>query len=411
MFSLPRLIVDKSALQMLSGELIEELTLWLSIVVTPTLLRELVGNLSKHHTPKKGKLPPETVLRSLAGKLQRNSAAIPVSFKKLALNELLGSAVEMNGFTIPVDVTAGNVHSGNKMLMVDGTMQQNLFSRWAVGDHSTVDKFMAGAWREGVDQIDFSKISGHAKRFVAGYASNAKNVADVIAAVNSTFADPEQKTQIHLLAVLLVFLRAEPEYGMLFGALNIAQPKTLLQDFAPYAASVLRLYIVFASCVRLGFIRRDANSVADLQYLTYTPFATGFVSNDDLHRRLFPATLGTAVFVSSDILSADLQRRLEWRKSLSPDEWAAHRRLYGIYPKEFPGSPINEIWDRTAIPRKEPPQPTAVDPQAVKSINDDPRLHAMVDAMNQLQEESAARKSPESTAWPFGAKPEDTTPL
>lgn len=75
--SLPRLIIDRSALQMLGADLVDELTIWLTPVVIPTLLRELIGNLSKEYTPRKGKLPPQDVLRALAVKLQTTGLRSP----------------------------------------------------------------------------------------------------------------------------------------------------------------------------------------------------------------------------------------------------------------------------------------------------------------------------------------------
>ncbi len=397
---------------MLRADLIDELTKWLTPVLTPTLLREIIGNLSKEHTPRKGKMPPQDVLRALARKLKSSGAAIPVSFTKLALNDILGDTIEMNGFSVPVDSTAGNVHAKGGMLMVDGTLQQQMFARWEAGDFSDGDRVMAHAWRSGVAQVDYAQISKHAKTFVAKYADGAKAIENVIAAVDVALCDPDMDTQLYLMALLLALLKGRPTDAGVFGQTFLTSPGTTLRTFAPYASGVLRVYLVFAACVRLGIVKRDANSVADLQYLFYTPFATGFVSNDALHQRLFPAAAGKAAFIKGDALKADLQQRKAWRDSLSFDEWSAHRAQYGIYPKEFPNSPINDIWARTLAPGFEAPRPIErTEPERLNSINNDPQFRHMVEAMRQLQEESRARKRPETTAWPFGAVPEDPTPM
>lgn len=161
----------------------------------------------------------------------------------------------MNGFSVPVDSSAGNVHAKGGMLMVDGTLEQKLFARWEAGDFSNVDQFMSQAWRAGVDQVDYGQISKHAKTFVAKYPRNAKTVDDVIAAIDIALNDRDNKMQLHLVALLLVLLKGRATDAGLFAQTLLMQPDTMPNTFAPYATSVLRVYLVFASCVRLEIVK------------------------------------------------------------------------------------------------------------------------------------------------------------
>lgn len=396
----PRLIVDKSALQMIGREAFDEMTLWFDIVATPTLVRELISNHNRTNPVKKGRRLPEDVLHDISSLLARSHAVIPASFRSLAVNDLVGKPVVMNGVTVPLDGSAGNVHSGGGMLALDGTKDQELFAGWARGEFRETDARVAHLWRSGVAALDMKAIGEQVKPFAKRVGVHAKNINAVVECVDAFLANPDRQAQLDLCSVLLTFLREDHRYASRFQIERRLKNGLLLRDFAPYAASILRIYLVFIVALGLELVRRDSNSLADLQYLFYAPFCTAFCSNDKLHEKMFAATNGPAIFLQAETLKADLLQRKEWRETLGDDGWTKHKAEYGIYPMEFDGSLINDVWNRTMNPR--PATPNRVTRESLDKVQNDPEFWGMVDRMKTMVAESEAAKEPEETAWPHG---------
>lgn len=151
----PRLVIDKSAIQMMGADAFDEMTLWFDVVATPTLLHELISNLKRTNPVKKGRRLPIDVLRSTAFLLSSSHATIPASFRKLVVGSICGREIPMNGVTVPVDSTAGNVHGNDQMLVVDGAKDQALFRAWACGEFKESDERVAVLWQDG------SRYEGH----------------------------------------------------------------------------------------------------------------------------------------------------------------------------------------------------------------------------------------------------------
>jgi len=50
----PRLVIDKSALQGLSADELDEMKRWFEVIATPTLIHEVISNLRKTNPLKRG---------------------------------------------------------------------------------------------------------------------------------------------------------------------------------------------------------------------------------------------------------------------------------------------------------------------------------------------------------------------
>lgn len=98
---------------------------------------------------------------------------------------------------------------------------------------------------------------------------------------------------------------ARPKIGILYSARYVTAPSATITSLAPYATSVLRLYIAFMAALALGITTLRPSNVIDLQYLFYAPFCMAFVSNDRLHAQLFPAAGSPAIFVTGEAMKAD----------------------------------------------------------------------------------------------------------
>lgn len=405
----PRLVIDKSAIQMIGADAFDEMELWFDVVATPTLLHEIISNLKRANLLRKGKRLPIEVLRSTAGLLSRNHAPIPASFRELAVGSILGDDIPMNGVTLPVNAIAGNVHSNGRMLMIDGTKDQELFAAWARGEFKESDERVATLWQDGKANMNMKVIGEQRKPFAKRIAPNARSIEEVISAVDTLMADSKQNSQINLCRITLEFLCKDLSYGELFVIQSALPNRLLFRDFSPYAASILRIFLVFSIALGLELVKRDVNSLADLQYLFYAPFCAGFCSNDNLHKQLFPATSGPAIYLPADTLKADLLYRKAWRKSLGDEGWAKYCREYGIYPMEVEGSLINEVWKHNIKPR--PPTPHRVTDDNLDKIQNDPKFWRMMDEMDAMVASSEAVKRTSGVPWPHGEMTDGEQPF
>lgn len=126
-----------------------------------------------------------------------------------------------------------------------------------------------------------------------------------------------------------------------------------VKDLAPYAASVLKLYLAFVGGLARGFVGPRPSHYVDLQYLFYAPFCMVFASSDRFHRAMWPATSGVNTFVWGPDLKADLAARVARRKAQDEGARDAEAKEYGFYPADQDGSVINALWKKYMRPRQE----------------------------------------------------------
>lgn len=394
---------------MMAADDLDEMKRWFSLVATPTLIHEVISNLRKTNPLRKGQRMPLDVLRTISTFLAWAHADIPASFRKLAISSANGQHIPMNGVEVPVDSTAGNVHGNATMLIVDGTKDQELFAAWARGEFRESDDRVAQLWRDGTADLDMAAIGEQAKPFARRIAPNAKALDDVVVAVDQFMANPERDVQVWLCRTLIAFLREDPEYANRFTVYTTLKKGLLFKDFAPYAAAVARIYLVFFISLALGFVKRDSNSLADIQYLFYTPFCHVFCTNDKLQGRLFQATPGPSTLVTGDELRADLRRHREWRESLDEAGRKAYYDEYGHWPADLENSPICSAWGRAMKPR--PAVPHRVTREGLDKVQNDPKFCAMVKEMSEFQAESEAAKRSQQVSWPHGEASSGERPL
>jgi hypothetical protein len=122
--------------------------------------------------------------------------------------------------------------------------------------------------------------------------------------------------------------------------MSIGEMRSVL-EFAPYAVSVLRLFLAFVCGLATGFIGPRPTNYIDLQYLYYSPFCMVFASNDKFHREMWRATSGLHSFVWGQDLKDDLHRRIASREKINEPATDATNRQDSSPP---PHSVIAEIW-------------------------------------------------------------------
>ena len=307
----PLLIFDKSFLEMLSPEEVVELGMHFNFVGTPTLIGEIIADLK---LPPPERRVPSAVVMALSRKMEKAHGLQPANYRKLALANLHAHEISMLG-QVPVDEAAPNVHvtHDRRGLLYDSTPEQLLWARWAGGEFTADDELTAKTWRNGIDQIDLIQVGSIWKPFAIHHFSSAKNQDQLISAIDIFLKDPRPAIQREILKMTLDLLKASAQDRQAPNALmNIGELRSVL-EFAPYAASVIRLFLAFVCGLARGFVGPRATNYIDLQYLYYSPFCMVFVSNDRFHRDMWPATAGVHSFLWGQDVKDDLRRRIAAR--------------------------------------------------------------------------------------------------
>jgi hypothetical protein len=362
----PLAIFDKSFVESLNVEEIDEFSYWFSPVCPPTLISEIIADL-KHPKPRAGRIPDELV-KTLARKMSSAHGAEPAPVNKLVVGDLCGNRVSMIG-QVPIDVEAPHVrvNRDGTGVLIDETPQQEMWWRWASGDFSTDDEATAIAWRSGLAAVDLEELRDQWRPF-AKWIGPSSDLRDVVNAVDAFMSTPRRDFQQEIVRLGLSLVSAETwQRNAAYNYLIQLGRRALVRDYAAYAASVVRLYLVFATGLARGFIGPRPSHSVDLQYLFYAPFCMVFISGDKLHRDLWEAgaVTTTATYADGARLKADLKERAARRKEMTPDDYTARNQQYGLFPEPIPGSLVNETWSRYMSPEMAKPRPP-FDPSTVE---------------------------------------------
>lgn len=311
----PLLMFDKSFLQMLSVEEMDELALNFKFVITPILISEITADL---RLPAGSKVLPEEVVRRLAKKMCRNNGVTNAHFRLLGLGEMTNSIprVSLIGQAI-VDSSAPNVHitDDGRGILYDGIAEQRMWKDWSEKRFSDEAFAYADTWRGQIPQIDVPGIKASWDDFIQRFLRNVKSIDDVIARIDGQIIQTTPYAeQLNLLFMIWHFLEMSEEACHFSNMLWNADLVPRVKDVFPYATSVARLAMVLCSALRLGLVTSKPTNVLDLQYLFYAPFSMVFVSNDRIHQQLWNATVGKNDFVWGEDMKADLRSHLEARK-------------------------------------------------------------------------------------------------
>jgi hypothetical protein len=353
----PLLMFDKSFLEMLNAEEVFELSMHFKLVGTPTLIGEIIADLKLE--PAQRRLPTD-VVKALSRKMQKLHGLQPANYRTLAIANFYAHEISMLG-QVPVDGLAPNVHitPDRKGVFYDSTPEQILWERWANGEFELEDELTARMWRNGIEQIDLEGVAAIWKKFSLRYFSAARNQDELISALDLFLKDSTQAVQREILNMTLDLLKASSQDRRLANAfMTIGEMRTVV-EFAPYAASVIRLFLAFACGLARGFIGPRPTNYIDLQYLYYSPFCMVFVSNDKFHRAMWRATSGVHSFLWGQDLKEDLRRRIVARGEMKQSEANTSRSRDNFPPADVKSSVIAEMWltYMRVVDKSDQPQP------------------------------------------------------
>jgi hypothetical protein len=367
MFVGPLTILDKSALQMLNEEEFSFLTRYLSLVVPPVLIDEIVADLKLKPTER---TIPENVVKALARKMANAVGAIPVHYAEAVAGNLFGGDVTMFG-QVPIGdrPNAYPTYDGEGFIY-DQVPEQEFWDRLASGRFSEQDMVRAAEWRRSAKAIDLEAIqrtwAGPRKQFFGPIHSGF----DLALAVDRFMEQDGEGFQENMIrnSAASVGLNELGQKAVIDRWQNLDRPK--FREFAPYAAYVTRLYLAFVIGIGAGVVTTRATNYIDLQYLNYVPFCMVFSSADRFHELMWSVSAGRNSFVSGEELKSDLKARNDACRNASSSASAQHSAVE--YPPKFAGSIINKVWDIYIIP-----QPPQREESQIRTIDDlDPETQA-----------------------------------
>lgn len=320
---------DKSFLQSLSADEIRELDHHFILVTNPVLEMEILADL-KH--PEQSVIDRNTV-QVLAEKM-RGGHVTPIGFRKAALASLYGFAIPMTG-QVPIDTSQPNVSmtSDGKGMVIDRTVVQEMWDRWAAGNFDIDEHEFAAKWRANIAAVNFADIlEGGWKEFAKEYLGEAKSLGDVSIIVQREIIDSfSHSQQRRFLWLVLQLLEVSPHEIKPTIQLFEAGLIPRLKDYAPYASFLGKVCLIFLGGLGRGLVGRRPTNFIDLQYVFYAPFCMLFASSDKLHRQLWPLA-EQSKFIWGPDLKDDLAKRVLSRKnnSTSADPLSAENSIIDL---------------------------------------------------------------------------------
>lgn len=330
----PNAILDKSAFQALSLGEHEEFERYFEENVTPVLILEILGDLSK--TFGGGAIPAEKV-RGLASKFG-GTECLNEDYRFICVNTLLGFDVPLDGRIFPANLTVVDDKDGAAGLIEDGPLN-HLVRRLASGQATTADSELAARWRSSSQGLSLRRLN----EFVnANQIVVARAVSHAEAAATASALVDTMSLQDVWLSWLLSDLSVPPHMRRDI-AVRWRHRGGVLRTFAPYAHHCLRALLTMFVAWRANIIHWQPTNLLDLQYLYYLPFCSVFVSDDKIHRALAPVLLrADQSFVPMMDFKLGLRHTHAHFERLSGPERAAARAKLFDWPPE--GSIIRELW-------------------------------------------------------------------
>jgi hypothetical protein len=334
----PITMFDKSALEALNADEALWFDNFYRTTITPLFFVETLADLEKEVAAGRS---PEQVVGAIASKVPVQNGLPNVHHRALAIADLLGHHVRMDFFPI---ISGGKrvATKDEHGIVFDDMPEFEAFQRWQDGEFLDVERRFAVHWRQALSGLDLHST------YTAFHRARGHGLSDFvrIKAEAERLLKRDGRRYQTLMATLKA-LNTPPEIRARILARWRAARGPALHEFAPYAAHVMTVDLVFNLAVGADLISRDRPSnKIDMAYLYYLPFSMIFVSSDKLHARAVPPFLASQqMFISGADLKQDLAAVDEHYSELPADV-----RARGIY--EFAAYPphgdylVTALWDR-----------------------------------------------------------------
>jgi hypothetical protein len=334
----PITMFDKSALEALNPDEALWFDNFYRTTITPLFFVETLADLEKEVAAGR---TPEQVVGAIASKAPVQNGLPNVHHRALAIADLLGHRVRMDFF--PVISGGKRVATKDQHgIVFDDMPEFEAFQRWQDGEFLEIERRSAVHWRQALSGLDLHST------YTTFHRPRGHGLSDFV----RVKAEAER-----------LLRRDGWRYQMLIATLNALDVPTkmrgaivacwraaggpALPEFAPYAAHVMTVDLVFNLALGADLISRDRPSnKIDIAYLYYLPFCMIFVSSDKLHARAVPCFLTSQqMFISGADLKQDLAKVDAHYSSLPADVLARGIYEFAAYPPHGDYL-VTALWDR-----------------------------------------------------------------
>lgn len=353
----PSFLIDKSTFQGLSFESVLMLMRYYRHLISPILLRELTSDLAKE-TPGDDDQEMKKKVAHLAAKMHYSHSFMLPDSLKMACNELLyDNFIPMNGYQAPCErmIEVSTPSMGRGYFLDEHPMLATL-RNWADGNFSSEDLCKAKAIRKEDSSLDLVSLYQEIEQETEQDAKVPKfrsieelvKYADTVLLLNMT---PRRE----VLRAARYFFQNRMEHVETVIRRWVQKGRPALQDFAPYAAYVYRVDIIYHYCLLRGFVRCSKKGKAhlDMQYFYYLPFCQMFSSDDKEIVQLVPFfQRPDQIFITKTDLQSDLKNVSAYFVNLSEEESKKFYEEYGPYPPDLSDSFTAQVWKQFMRPKR-----------------------------------------------------------
>ena len=236
---------------------------------------------------------------------------------------------------------------GKLGIHIDEFPELAALGRWFKGEFSEIERKYAKNWREILNGLNpeatielVQNMTSGGKRFSG--ITEVKEFSDEFVKK----AGPEKLNfGLHLLGI-----PNEMRFPILKRYTDFGRPP--LQQFAPYAAFVLKIEVFYYLCLRQGFIDKErASNKADIAYLYYLPFCHAFVSKDNLHTRTAELFMeNDQHFVPAEKLKSALAELDNYFSRFKDEIERVGLMKFVGYPPPDMDNVVTQLWDRFMRP-------------------------------------------------------------
>lgn len=349
----PPLLVDKSVIHGFSHRHISILYQYYTPVITPILINEILGDLSKDKDSEKAK----AIVASLAARTHGIRSWVVPDARELTLASLMGQNIPLNGQIPTFEGESVITKRGTIGHVMDEPFEQKILRRWRHGDFNLDEVELARYIRKEAVK-DFKPLqkvfreNSKGKRF--------DSLEEMVLWVDEQeIAMKSDETKIrYLFNVIDVNPSLQNEILNKWNA-----SKCSFSEYAPYAFYFYRTITICSIGIASETLSsgKDSKTHFDIEYLLYLPFSKVFASGDRrVHEPLSKFLLRQDQnFLYKDDLQKDL-KAIEAYQELSQDQTTP----------EIKDKLTLALWTDDKDRKKQPPIPKEVQTKALKDIQD-----------------------------------------
>lgn len=343
----PITLFDKSFIQSLSQDEAVWLDMFFLCNIAPPFLIETLADLEK---PVRSGRTPEDEVRIIAQKSPDNGCPGINSFHWSSIGaSLLGHKVPMTGQIL---VTHGKdvKVEGKTSTYIAQTPEAEAFQRWQAGQFRELERRVAKLWRATLEKRPNVETAMKAINALGLKTASCGSLAEIKTLVDGAIEG--NVPAIKMLEVLFQLQDIGEPFASKVRQRLVASKYIPLRWFAPYAALVLSIDLVFFIGISRGFISGDRPSnKTDFSYLYYLPFCMMFVSSDAIHRTCAPLFLRTEQqFIWGPDLKAALKEINEHYLKLPKTEKAKGVFGFAKKPPKEAGLLVSDLWKKFLRP-------------------------------------------------------------